>query len=164
MNTSDFKKKAFILVFMLIGITACIASVEDYKFLSFEKVMNARVVKWVEEGVGGIKLKMKIPIEYEIPRDNYTIKVTLPKSRTGASVILNVIGKTSSQYYIEGDSIYGPKKQEELPYRYFYISPRNTQAGEIVFSVKDSNGKIVAKEVLKYDVIVAGSYVDIDGI
>ena len=163
-----FRCMALIVICLSPTLGGCIVSVHDYKYLSFEKAEGVKVIRWVDDGIDGVRLNQKIPLEYEIQRDEYLIKLILPDERYGKEVLIAVLGNDSSSLPIKGDYIteltYGPAKNRDSIYRYFFSPPWRLVIGRLQFSVFDNEGKQISTEVIPFEVKVGGTFIEIDGI
>ena len=159
---------ALVIVCLSPTLGGCFTSVQDYKYLSFEKVEGAEVLRWLDSGSAGVRLNRKIPLEYKIQRSEYTIRLILPDEQNGQAVLIAVLGEDSSGLSIKGDYIveltYGPAKNRDSVYRYDFSPPVDSSISELRFSVFDGDGKLRGAEVIPFEIKVGGSYISIDGI
>lgn len=163
-----FRCMALAIICLSPTLGGCFTSVQDYKYLSFEKAEGVEVMRWLDAGPAGVRLNRKIPLEYEIQRSEYTIKLILPDEQHGQAVLIAVLDDNSSSLAIKGDYIieltYGPAKNRDPMYRYDFSPPVDSSTSELRFSVFDSERKLESTEVIPFEIMVGGSYISIDGI
>ncbi len=152
---------AITLTLIALLLSRCV-SLEDYEYLSFEGVKEAKVVHWAER-MPDVWLKHPVPFEYEIVRDRYHIQIRLEDGTNGKLAFITL---TDKAYSLAGSYIQDWGK----PVYYFWppIERKDRQAMATVsslrFTVFDKNGKPIAQEDIPFEEKTGRWYIVVDAL
>jgi len=139
--------------------------------MSFENVKGVKITQWTATIPGNKtkELDKKIPLEYELPRSEYTIKLRLGNVMTGALMNIALVDKNGNRYpkyryELKGKEIVGYMAGNLKNKGYmqsFYIDARNNLTPDkmkVRFSIFDEKGQLIGKEEIPFEMKTGGRY------
>lgn len=119
----------------------------------------------MEQPPPGVKLNQRVPLEYQLVRTRYVIKLRLPDEQSGQAALISVSGDHSESYKVEGPYVIALKASRRYPeYAYYFLPPSPLPMSSLRFSVFDQKGHLIAQEKLAFSSRVGGTVLSFDSI
>lgn len=140
--------------------------IEDYKYLSLASYPDAKIVRWMEKAPPMVYFADAVPLEYEIVRQHYVLRLRLPDEANGRSFRIAIVEKSDRSYTIQGPDIiaYDGPNRRYPGYEFFFAPPPDIPKKTLRFSVFDETGKLIAHENIPFEVRKSGKVLEIDGL
>lgn len=153
------------LLIIVLFICGCVPTIHDYKYLSFEEADGARVIAWMDDKPKGVILDNKVPLEYELRRPFYIIKIRLTDEKNGQLAYLTARDSGGENYSIKGQFIIDLIANAKYPgYRYYFFPPHRLPTSDLQFTLFNKEGAEVATETIPFNVKVGGTVLEFDGL
>ena len=167
--------RILLIVLFLPMLSSCWSFLKN-KYISLENYPNAMIIKMAKvkirkekRGQNRYIWSKEIPVSYMIQRSQYELKMTISPSNIPASISISLSQDSKNkgyhfkvehrklEHYPSGGPCYVSGYTNVNKNEFYYLWCNNpSRKMQIEFEVLDAGGEIIAKELLPFDVKVAG--------
>lgn len=173
--------KKILLILSPIFVSACVPTPHKYYYISLEENSGVNVIGYGESQVDNLSLHKKMPVKYEINRENYKVYLSvdleqeLPtlfvesKKNDGTVLIISSENKPENCGFFSDP--YSQVNGKKIKIYTWYIFREECSLSEVYrkdmiinFDVMDLDNRVIGRESLPFSLIYNGIYVVNDAI